>query len=258
MLELSIILPTCNRAVLLERCLASLNNIACSHEIIIVDGASTDHTRDVLSDASRKLGDRVRIIREEKREGFVKAANKGFRAARGRCMTWINDDARPLPGSLEAAIQSLDEHGDDVAFVAMFHNWHSTRNVAYEVEHRGQPFRLCHVRGTFYANFPMGRREMYQRLGYFDERYFMCGADPDLSLKAWYAGLSIVPAWDSMIDHDEAADDRRLADSTRAQADNAALFAKWDLPPKNPYCNDFDPANPCTLRTVKHVMAEAA
>jgi GT2 family glycosyltransferase len=258
MLELSIILPTCNRASLLEKCLASLTHVTCSHEIIVVDGASTDHTRDVLSDASRKLGPRLRIIREPKREGFVKAANKGFRAARGRCMTWINDDARPLPGSLEAAIKTLDGQSDDVAFVAMFHNWHSEKNVAFEVEHRGQTFRLCHVRGTLYANFPMGLREMYERLGYFDERYFINGADPDLSLKAWYAGMSIVPAWDSMIDHDEATDDRRLADSSRARIDNAALFAKWDLPPKNPFRNEFDPGNPCTLRRLREVLAEAA
>jgi GT2 family glycosyltransferase len=258
MLELSIVLPTCNRAALLERCLASLNLIKVEHEIIVVDGASTDATRDVLRDASRELGDRLRIIREPRREGFVKAANKGFRAARGRCLTWLNDDARPLPGSFEAAIQTLDDQPPDVAFVAMFHRWHSRRNIAYETQHRGQTFQLCHVRGTLYANFPLGLRDVYHRLGYFDERYFICGADPDLSLKAWYAGLCVVPAWQSWIDHDEADDERRTADSARARQDNIALFAKWDLPPKNPYHNDFDPANPCRLRTLREVLEMAA
>jgi GT2 family glycosyltransferase len=212
----------------------------------------------VLSDASRKLRDRLRVIREPQREGFVKAANKGFRAARGRCMTWLNDDARPLPGALEAAVEALDNHPPDTAFVAMFHRWHSRKNIAYEAEHRGQQYQLCHVRGTLYANFPVGLSQVYQRLGHFDERYFICGADPDLSLKAWYAGMSIAPAWESYIDHDEADDDRRIADSERARQDNASLFAKWDLPPKNPYCNNFDPASPCTLRTVQDVMALAA
>src|SRR4029078_1599349 len=105
------------------------------------------------------LVDRLRIIAEPGREGFVKAANKGFRAARGRCMTWLNDDARPLPNSLESAIQVLDGQPPQVAFVAMFHRFSSNRNIAYESEHRGQPYRLCHVRGTLYANFPMGLRE---------------------------------------------------------------------------------------------------
>ena len=67
------------------------------------------------------------------------------------------------------------------------------------------------VRGTLYANFPVGKRQTYEKLDYFDERYYVCAADPDLSLKAWNAGLQIVPAYDAMIDHDEADDDRKLA-----------------------------------------------
>jgi len=259
MLELSIILPTCNRAALLEKCLASLAaGVRCDHEIIVVDGASTDHTPDVLSDASRNLGQRLRVIREPQREGFVRAANKGFRAATGRNMIWLNDDARPMPGALDLAIQQLDHHPPSVAFVALFHRWHSTWNVAYETEYRGRTYRLCHVRGTLYANFPMGRRETYERLGYFDERFYLCGADPDLSLKTWHAGMSIVPAWSAIIDHDEVEDERRLADSPRAQADNQALFAKWDLPPRNPIRNDFDPARPCTLRGLRQAIGIAA
>lgn len=259
MLELSIVLPTCNRASLLERCLASLEaSVRCEHEIIVVDGASTDATRDVLADAARELGERLVVIREEKREGFVRAANKGFRAARGRNMTWLNDDARPHAQSLDLAIQQLDSEPATVAFAAMFHRWNSTKNVAYETQVRGMTYRLCHVRGTLYANFPMGRRETYQRLGYFDERFYVCAADPDLSLKAWYAGLSVIPAWSALIDHDEIEDERRIADSARGAEDNRKLFEKWDLPPKNPHRNDFDAQNPCTLRPIASVLSQAA
>jgi GT2 family glycosyltransferase len=259
MLELSIVLPTCNRAELLKNCLSSIaQTVRCEHEIIVVDGASSDATRDVLSDASRQMGERLRVIREPQREGFVKAANKGFRAARGKNMTWLNDDARPLPGALDLAIQTLDAQPANVALVAMFHRWNSMWNIAYETLHQCRAYRLCHVRGTLYANFPMGRRTTYERLGYFDERFFICAADPDLSLKAWYAGLSIVPAWGSMIDHDVIEDDRRAGDSMSANEDNKKLFAKWDLPPRNRYVNDFDPANPCTLRNLRSEMLHAA
>lgn len=259
MLQLSIIVPTCNRAAMLEKCLAAINStVHCQHEIIVVDGASSDATADVLSDASRSLGERLRVIREPQREGFVKAANKGFRAAKGRNMTWLNDDARPLPGTLDTAIEQLDAHPTNVAFLAMFHRWHSTRNVAYETEHRGRTYRLCHVRGTLYANFAMGRRETYQRLGLFDERFYFNGADPDLSLKAWYAGMSILPAFGALIDHDEFEDERRASDADRLLEDNRTLFAKWDLPERNPFRNDFDPANPCTLRNLRDVLAQAA
>lgn len=259
MLELSIVLPTCNRATLLERCLAAIEaSVRCSHEIIVVDGASSDQTPDVLSDASRSMGDRLTVIREKQREGFVRAVNKGFRCAQGRNMTWLNDDARPLPGSLDQAIQQLDAEPETVAFVAMFHRWNSIRNVAYETMVRGRTYRLCHVRGTLYANFPMGRRSTYERLDYFDERYFVCAADPDLSLKAWNAGMSITPAWSAIIDHDEVEDERRAADSPRGAEDNIRLFEKWALPPKNPHRNEFDPLRPCTLLPFTGGLARAA
>jgi GT2 family glycosyltransferase len=260
MLELSIVLPTCNRAAMLEKTLAAIESSAkCSHEIIVVDGASSDATAEILHESSRKLGkDRLRIIRESKREGFVKAANKGFRAARGKNMIWLNDDARPLPGALDTAIAELDSQPEEVAFVALFHRWNSPNNIAYETQHRGERYQLCHVRGTLYANFPMGRRETYERLGYFDERFYVCAADPDLSLKAWYAGMSIVPAWNAIIEHDEVHDERRVVDSPRASMDNRTLFAKWDLPQRNPYRNDFDPDQPCTVRRLRDIFAEAA
>jgi GT2 family glycosyltransferase len=259
MIDLSIILPTCNRADLLGRCLESIQTaVSCSYEIIVVDGASTDQTPAVLGRAGKTFGDRLKIIREENRAGFVRAANRGFRAAGGRNMTWLNDDARPLPGALDQAINQLDSSASNVGFMAMFHRWNSIRNIAYETVHENRVYRLCHIRGTLYANFAMGKRETFERLGYFDEGYYFCAADPDLSLKAWNAGLVIEPAFGAIIDHDETPDDRRDSDSIRAQQDNGRLFTKWNLPPKNPFRNDFDPANPCTLRGLREILNSVA
>ncbi|HYE19160.1 MAG TPA: glycosyltransferase [Tepidisphaeraceae bacterium] len=247
--DLSIILPTCDRAPLLERALAAIEQtVRRPHEVIVVDGASSDGTANVLARAKAWMGDRLRVIREDRREGFVRAANMGFRAARGRFVTWLNDDVRPLDGALDSALAQLESSPADVGVVALFHRWHDQRNIAYEFSTRGATYRLCHVRGTLYANFGVARRETFARLGFFDERYFFCAADPDFSLKAWHAGLRVVPAYGAAVDHDEHDDDRRSTDAVRADADNRKLFAKWDLPPKNARFNDFDAARPCTLR----------
>ncbi|MGD0463001.1 MAG: glycosyltransferase [Tepidisphaeraceae bacterium] len=255
MCDLSIVIPTCNRADLLQRSISSLcDDVQCSFEVIVVDGASEDRTSEVLAKAGKSLGSRLTVIRETRREGFVRAANKGFRAAVGRNMIWLNDDARPLPGTLDAAVRQIDAAAGDVAFLAMFHRYASQKNVAYHTIVDRREYRLCHVRGTLYANFPIGRRETYRTLGYFDERFYFYGADPDLSLKAWHAGLRIEPAYACYIDHQQHADDRRAQDDSLGREDNEKLFAKWDLPEKNPYRNDFDPRRPCTLRGLRAIQ----
>jgi GT2 family glycosyltransferase len=259
MFDLSIVIPTVNRAELLDRNLAALRDgVACSHEIIVVDGASDDETPNVLKHAKEYLGDRLTVIREKQREGFVRAANKGFQAAVGRNLMWLNDDSIPAAGALDEAVAQIDVADANVAFLAMFHHWHSTKNIAYETVHNGRFYRLCHVRGTLYANFPIGRRVTFEKLGWFDERYFLYAADPDLSLKAWHAGMRVEPAYNVIIEHDQLEDSRRLLDIEKGREDNDKLLAKWDLPLKNPWHNDFDPANPCTLRGLRTVSIAAA
>ncbi len=254
--DLSIIVPTCNRARLLRASLAAIaSTTRCRIEVIVVDGASGDDTPSVLKEATDRLGGRLKVIHEERREGFVRGVNKGFRAATGRNMTWLNDDARPLEGSLDNAVAQLDGSASDVGFVAMFHHNQATRSIAYETQRMGRSFKLLHVRGTLYANFGIGRRSLYKRLDYFDERYFLNAADPDFSLKVWSAGLRVVPAFGALIDHDEYDDARRVDDSARAAKDNQKLFAKWPLPARNPAVNDFDPLQPCSLRGTKRQVA---
>lgn len=255
---LSIVVPTCNRASLLAACLNSLEELAVESEIIVVDGASFDTTRDVIGEAECRMGKRLKVIRETRREGFVRAVNKGFQMARGENLMWLNDDARPLPGALEIACEQLDQQPSNVGLLALFHRFHSTWNCAYEQKHAGRTYRLCHVRGTLYANFALGRRETFERLNYFDERYYVCAADPDLSLKAWYAGMTVVPAWGCFIDHDEFDDDRRLEDSERGKKDNDSLFAKWDLPMRGSPAAAWDADRPCSMGSLKSQLSIAA
>ena len=47
----------------------------------------------------------------------------------------------------------------------------------------------------------------------------------------------------------------RAEDQTRGDEDNAKLFAKWDLPERNPATNDFDQTRPCTLRGLRAARA---
>src|SRR5687767_3424987 len=130
MRELSIVIPTCDRAALLRDCIETIGSqTRCDYELIVVDGASIDDTRDVLEDAARSLRDRLTVIREEKREGFTKAVNKGFGAATGKYLTWLNDDARPVGDSLNRAVVQLELSPPNVGLLAMFHRCNAIRSV---------------------------------------------------------------------------------------------------------------------------------
>jgi len=229
----SIVIPTFNRFDRLRRCLDNIRqHVVHPHEIIVVDGGSTDGAREWLQQRAE-----VRVILEQRREGAVAAFNKGFRAATGHYVLWLNDDAYPLAGAVDAAVEMI-ERPDllELGMVAFYHNWHNERNVLDRVEHDGETYELCHVRGYPYANFGLLRRSLLEKIGFADERFYYFGFDPDLSLKIQLQeGLKVLGCRRALIHHDEHHDARKLADLTAGQEDNAKLFAKWNLPAAGAY-----------------------
>lgn len=250
----SIVVPTFNRLSHLRICIDKIRrNVAVRREVIVIDGGSTDGTREWLA----RHGD-LRVILEERREGAVRAFNKGFRAATGVYVMWLNDDAYPLPGAVEEAVRMIERPDlADVGMVAFYHNWHQSRNVLDAVEHAGESYELYNVRGFPYANFGLLRRTLLERLGHADERYYFFAFDPDLALKVQLeAGLKVIGCRRALVHHDEHIDDRKHADLPIGAEDNAKLFAKWDLPEQDSYA-DPGPAYRRMLRRRRLWMTAA-
>jgi len=239
----SIVVPTFNRFAKLRRCVDNIRRSASIPvETIVVDGGSTDGTRAWLARQSD-----LRVILEETRAGAVAAFNKGFRTATNPFVLWLNDDAYPLPGSVEAALEVL-ERGDlrDVGMVAFYHNWHCERNVLDRVFYEDESYELCHVRGYPYANFGLLRRELLEKVGFADERFYFFGFDPDLALKIQFdEGLKVVGCRKALVHHDEDHDERKTADLPAGREDNEKLFAKW---PQLPAAGDYPDPTPAYLK----------
>ncbi|MGC8603005.1 MAG: glycosyltransferase family 2 protein, partial [Desulfomonilaceae bacterium] len=100
----SVIIPTYNRAHLIERAVNSvLEQTYDKLEIIVVDDGSTDNTGNVLSQLQD--GDsRVRYIRHETNKGSQSARNTGIRNARGDYVAFLDSDDEWLPYKLEKQI----------------------------------------------------------------------------------------------------------------------------------------------------------
>lgn len=229
----SIVIATYNRCEHLKRCIARVRgNVRIAYELVVVGGGAGDGTEEWL-----EAQPDIRFIRETQREGATKAYNKGFRAAAGKYVMWLNDDSYPLPGALEAAVRMI-ERADmkGVGMVAFYHNEDRKWNKLDTIEYHGEAYSIYNVRGTPYANFGLLRRDLLERLGYLDERYYFCGWDPDLALKVQReAGLSVVGCREALVHHEELIDERKSADMGLIEADNAKLFAKWKLPEKFSY-----------------------
>ncbi|MFQ5494709.1 MAG: glycosyltransferase family 2 protein [Phycisphaerae bacterium] len=231
----SIVVPTFNRLERLKRCIVRIReNVEPDRAVIVVDGGSSDGTRAWLARQEDLL-----VIFEGQRGGAVQAFNKGFRAATGRYVMWLNDDAYPLPGSVRAAVEMIERPDmADVGIVAFYHNWHSERNVLHRVEHEGLTYEVCQVRGYPYANFGLMRRSLLERIGYADEGYYFFGFDPDLSLKVQIdEGLKVIGCPRALIRHEEHHDERKAGDLTQGERDNRRLFEKWGLPEAGCYAD---------------------
>jgi GT2 family glycosyltransferase len=108
-LDLSIVIVSFNAREDLERCLASLRETppSCSHEIVVVDNASTDGSADT---ARRHAG--VRVIEAGDNRGFAAANNIGIRSSTGANVLLLNCDTIVPAAAIDTLVAELLRHPD--------------------------------------------------------------------------------------------------------------------------------------------------
>ncbi|WP_299958618.1 glycosyltransferase family 2 protein [uncultured Modestobacter sp.] len=101
MVAATVVISTFNRPGLLADAVASaLAQTGVDHEVLVVDDASTTPVR-------LEPHPRLRVVRLETNGGVSAARNVGLAEARGRWITYLDDDDLLLPDHLEVALAAL-------------------------------------------------------------------------------------------------------------------------------------------------------
>jgi GT2 family glycosyltransferase len=180
-------------------------------EVILVDNASSDGSAGFV----RAHYPAVRVIESGTNSGFAAGNNLGARHASGSYLVFLNNDTVAAPDWLARVCASLDERPacglatsklvrmDDPSIVDSAGDGYLRAGGAYKRGH-GRPAADYDVSrevfGACGAAFAI-RRELFERLGGFDESFFMVYEDVDLSYRARLLGFGCWYAADAVVRH---------------------------------------------------------
>ena len=204
--QISVIIVSFNAPCFLQVCLESVRDAlkGLRGEIIVIDNASTDHNVEMI----RQDFPEVELTANSENTGFSKAVNQGVKQARGEYILILNPDS-VLPEDGLSKILAYAETQENLGAVGCRfidgtgallpeckRNFPGIRsavsklfglNWGYYADHidEGEVAQVEVLTGAFM----LIRRELFNRMKGFDERFFMFGEDIDLSYRIHKEGF---------------------------------------------------------------------
>jgi len=212
-IKVSIIIPTHGQFQYLDMCLRStyLHTFKKSdsgqltayrekdYELIIIDNGSrlplseADQMHEHLWAFNSPRGPaNIRIIRNEKNEGYARANNQGTAIAEGEFLVFMNNDVIVGPGWLEGMLKTY-HHNPLTGIVGVYSDNVSGRQCVFDAVAMRTPFYMIGARVVTHC--ALVDRERMNEIGLWDES-FPAGlfTDDDLSLRFTQAGYKNVIA----------------------------------------------------------------
>ncbi|WP_279343224.1 glycosyltransferase [Fundidesulfovibrio terrae] len=186
------------------------------YEIVVVDGLSSDGTTQYL----QAQPDVVHVL-EERLEGCCKAFDKGFRAARGEFVAWINDDVSISRGAMRVMLDFMrSSEGAGTGLGAFPVSASARHRERFVLNYFGYP-------PVPYADMGMIRSPLLRECGYITSEFKRFGWDPDLSLKVWERGFEVRVCHGACITHFFHNDEMRASGELLLKSDTALLESRW-------------------------------
>ncbi len=225
----SVVLGSYNRLPYLKVALESVRRETASipHEIIVVDGGSTDGSvkyltqqKDVITIVQHNRG----TFRGEKikRRSWGYFMNLAFKAAQGKYICMISDDCLFIPGALTNGVQLFEKElqsGRKIGSVAFYwRNWPEMHQYFVSIAY-----------GTIFVNHGLYLRQALQDIGFADEDYYVFySADLDICLRMMQAGFVCIDSPESYVEHHSHANaETRQSNESMLTQDKQRFMERW-------------------------------
>ena len=213
-IQASVVIAMFNEYTNIARCLnavLSQDLPADEYEVIVVDNASTDGSRELVQEKYPA----VRLLALDANYGFVGGSNRGAEQARGTWVVFLNADTRvegdwlrqllavaesqPGIGAVHAAqemVWTANEDADGDLVVPDICRWGFVRYKS--VRRSDAPFPTLHVSG---ASAMIRRSWILENLPVFDESFFIYAEDRDVGLRLNGEGYRVMAVPRAVIRH---------------------------------------------------------
>ena len=241
-MDLTVVIPTRDRAAVLREHLARLERQAgeAEFEVVVVDDGSSDDTVAVVEAAAERSPHRLTLLQQAGR-GAAAARNRALAVARAPVCLFVNDDTLPRPGLVErhAGFHArrpepedallgrveLAAHPPPTPFMRWLAGVHFDQDVDDPRDAGGRRF--------FTSNVSV-KLDLVRRAGGFDEAFPAAGhEDIDLGLRLERLGLRLARDPDAVVEHCHPLDLAGAIRRFRATAPSLVLFSERhpDWPP---------------------------
>ena len=209
MISLTTVVVTHKGGDLVRRCL----------EALLPQLSDGDDVRVVVSGAGVRLPkmDRVTWVEMGRNVGFARAANAGFKGARGEAVVLLNDDTRPLPGFLDSLREAAAVPGIYAPRILLSDGSGRLDNVGHGLFPDGfnwargredvdaAEYHTARDVGACSGAALLINRGLLEELGGFDPDLEAFGEDVDLSLRARRLGYPLRSLPEARVEHDLGA-----------------------------------------------------
>jgi len=161
------------------------NQTSDNFEYLIIDGASTDGTMEILNEYKSRFADRniPYSICSEKDKGIYDAMDKGIRRARGEIIGIINSDDWYEPTAVDTVVKLYGREHFDICMASLY-LWQggSKRRKVPRIRRFKTSRDLCHP--SMFVT-----KETYKHIGVYSRRLFY--GDLDFWLRAFKRDVKI-------------------------------------------------------------------